>query len=175
MVGNANSGRKPKGVMSKTQSALSHRPAVEPLTNPRDLLKIPDEASEKGKWLYQQIADAGAADKILAQIDSAALMIYCEMWSRWWLSCQKSEPLVIKSKSGNPTVNPYVWIMNALAKTLVKLASELGLTPVGRARMAIEIQKAETDWDTYVKAKRDKIYNITHNIKMKEKDDDDED
>ncbi len=159
---------KPDGLKSK--AAKSQRKVTEPKIAKRSMLKIPKAASEKGQWLYSKLTAAGIADKLLAEVDSPALMLYCETWSQWWNANLKSQPAVYKTKSGNVAVNPQVWIANALAKTLVKLGSELGMTPVGRAKMAIEMISAESDWDEFVKEKRARLAEIASHIGIEDED-----
>lgn len=86
-------------------------------------------------------------------------MTYCETWARWETAAEqlREAKLVYKTKSGNPAVNPHIWILNALNKTLVKLASELGMSPIGRARMALEIQKADEDLEDYVERRLTRV------------------
>jgi P27 family predicted phage terminase small subunit len=162
--------RSPKPHLTKTKQARSARPVTEPKIKKRSLFQIPKNATEKGRWLYKKLGEAGISEKLLAEVDSAALILYCETWSRWWEAHEKSSPQVYKTKSGNPAVNPQVWIANALAKTLVKLGSELGMTPVGRAKMAIEMQNSESDWDEYVKRKRDRLAEIANHIGVEDED-----
>lgn len=162
------SGKTPKPAAIK---AASTKKKAEPKIQKRALLPLPKQVTAKGKWLYDKLGKAGIQDKILAEVDSAALILYCETWSRWWDAHQKSEPQIYKTKSGNVAVNPQVWIANALAKTLVKLGSELGMTPVGRAKMAIELMNAESDWDEFTKRKRERLAELANHIESGNDDD----
>ena len=160
---------KPKVTLATSETRLSvKRRKTEPKAK-SGLIPYPKELSPEGKKIYKVLAERGADDKILALIDSPLLITYCETWAQWVEAvrqCREDGTGQIRkqvyiTKSKNPAVNPAVWIANALTKSLVRMASELGCSPVGRARMAIEMMGAEEEWDTYVEKKRARLHELT--------------
>jgi P27 family predicted phage terminase small subunit len=47
----------------------------------------------------------------------------------------ESDVLVVKTKSGNVINNPYLGVYNTACRNFMRIASELGYTPVARARI----------------------------------------
>jgi P27 family predicted phage terminase small subunit len=70
-------------------------------------------------------------------MDRAMLIAYCECWSSYARLVQQSrgEPLVKATASGYPIPNPTIGMVNKACALLVKLASELGITPSSRSRI----------------------------------------
>lgn len=148
--------RKPEA-LRVVETIGADRRREEPKARSGTFLPYPDDLSDEGKQIYKTLSEAGAEDKILALIDSPLLIVYCETWVQWKEAIAHSKKQVYMTKQGNPATNPSVWIANAQTKTLIKLASELGCSPVGRARLAIELMGAEEEWDEYVKKKITKL------------------
>lgn len=148
--------RKPENmrVLERSPKKL-HR--EEPKATRETFLQYPEEFSEEGKKIYETLSKVGADDKILALIDSPLLIAYCETWVKWKAAITLGAEQVYTTKTGSLAVHPAVWIANAATKTLIKMASELGCSPVGRARLAIELMGAEEEWDEYVKKKITKL------------------
>lgn len=161
-MGGKGSGRKPNanklpGQRSKPMPVLSL--ASQQKEEPMEMLPYPEDFSEEGKRLYLALAKAGVEDKILMLVDSPLLIAYCESWATWKraMSFLRNNPLVYKTKSDNAAVTNQVWIANAFNKTLVKIAGELGCSPVGRSKMALELSKADEEWNIYVQKKMERL------------------
>lgn len=107
-------------------------PAVErPPTCPAHL-----SASAKAEWkrLVRILFEHG----ILGQMDRAALAVYCQAYGRWVEAERKlaTTPVLLKLPSGYIQQSPWLSIANKAQDTMLRFASELGLSPVSRGRVA---------------------------------------
>jgi P27 family predicted phage terminase small subunit len=84
---------------------------------------------------------------LLTVIDISALAAYCQAYGRW-LTAERAianmaerdlvtGALMIKTTNGNAIQNPLVGTSNTAARDMVRYASEFGLTPASRARIAL--------------------------------------
>jgi P27 family predicted phage terminase small subunit len=118
------------------------RRAVEPPA-PGDLSEPPEHFSPTQQAAWRETV-ANAPASILKAVDRgvlAAYIIAVEQHRQAAIMQAKIDtdaalPLLAKARDGTPTVSPYVRLMNRLAETIIRTASELGLTPVARARLA---------------------------------------
>ena len=97
---------------------------------------------------WNRVADGLNVMGILSEIDQSALAAYCMAYSRW----RKAEEelakleqkggaiaaLVQKTVSGNWIQQPLIGIANKAAGDMVRYASEFGMTPSARARLAVD-------------------------------------
>lgn len=84
---------------------------------------------------------------ILTEVDRNALAAYCTayaLWAQSWrainemaASGKTGAGLMIKTTNGNFIQNPLVGTANKAASDMVRFASEFGLTPAARARIAL--------------------------------------
>ena len=98
----------------------------------------------KAEWA--RVAPMLYALRLLSDLDLAALAAYCSAYAIWKQAHEAigemakhdpvSKALMIKSKKGNLIQNPLLGIANTAAGNMVKYASEFGLTPSSRARIA---------------------------------------
>jgi P27 family predicted phage terminase small subunit len=83
--------------------------------------------------------------QLLTTIDVACLAVYCDAYSRWRLATEaiaamaardeRTHGLLIKSRAGEATANPLIWIANSAVKTMLRAADEFGMTPAARSRI----------------------------------------
>jgi P27 family predicted phage terminase small subunit len=83
---------------------------------------------------------------LLTVLDVQPLCAYCEAYKRWRQAEEtlgemarrdpQTSALLIKDVTGNPQPNPLVRVASRAAADMVRYASEFGLTPVARARLA---------------------------------------
>jgi P27 family predicted phage terminase small subunit len=83
---------------------------------------------------------------LLTVIDTLPLAAYCEAFKRWRTSeeilaamaarDQTTSALLVKDTDGNPRQNRLVQISARAARDMVRYASEFGLSPIARARLA---------------------------------------
>ncbi len=82
---------------------------------------------------------------VLTTLDRAAFAVYCQAYGRWVRAevalekMAEKEPatqaLLMKTKSGNLIQNPLVGTANKAMDSLLKAATELGMTPSVRSRI----------------------------------------
>ena len=83
---------------------------------------------------------------LLTRIDVPALAAYCHAFGQWRMAAeslaklQANDPImngmIIKTKYGDAAMNPLVSIARKHAGDVIRYASEFGLTPVARTRLA---------------------------------------
>ena len=92
-------------------------------------------AKEKAEWtrVGRQLIEAG----LICKLDSTVLAAYCTAFGRW-IEAQDSirkHGVLVKSPSGFPMQSPYLSISNKAMEQMIKLMSELGMTPASRTRI----------------------------------------
>jgi len=83
---------------------------------------------------------------LLTIVDLHSFAAYCEAYKTWRTAVESvndmaqrdsvTKGLMIKGKNGNPIQNPLVMTAKQAANDMVRYASEFGLTPVARRRLA---------------------------------------
>jgi len=76
---------------------------------------------------------------MLKRLDRELLMIWAVAADTYRIAAQRVARFGMVTKSptqGLPIQNPYLPIMNKQASIIIKIAAELGFTPVARARLA---------------------------------------
>lgn len=104
----------------------------------------------EAKACWKRIVPQLEAMGVLGRIDRNALARYCELWARW-RECAEfvqkhGETYPMKSKDGRViglASFPQAKAMQSLSETLRKLEAEFGMTPAGRARLAIDMAEAK--------------------------------
>ena len=123
----------------ETRLALSKPPEC-----PDYLSPIAREEWERMTKLYFELNDA----KILSTLDYGALAMYCEAWSQW-RDNQKIYKKLSRKKTRtseeNNILDKAIRIMNRQCEITCKLASQLCLTPMGRAKMGLLLYKPIKD------------------------------
>lgn len=142
-------GRPPKPTRLKV---IEGNPGRRPLNanEPKPEIALPDPPISL-KGLAREEWDAMAQElyklKLLSKIDRAALAAYCQAWAIFNSAVETlndmaardelSHGVMIKTKSGNVIQNPVVGTINKAARDMVRFASEFGMTPSARARIAV--------------------------------------
>ncbi|MGF6986534.1 P27 family predicted phage terminase small subunit [Paraburkholderia atlantica] len=96
------------------------------------------------EWRY--ITPELDAIGLLTSIDGATLAAYCMCVSRWRQAeeaiqrmkkrDQLTSALMIKTTNGNAIQNPLIGVANRAMLMAIRFASEFGMSPVARARLA---------------------------------------
>jgi P27 family predicted phage terminase small subunit len=83
---------------------------------------------------------------LLTNVDIPAFAAYCHAYGQWRMASealarmQANDPILngmlVKTKYGDAAMNPLVSIARKHAGDVIRYASEFGLTPVARARLA---------------------------------------
>jgi P27 family predicted phage terminase small subunit len=101
-------------------------------------------AYAKEEWA--RIANELNVLHLVTAIDVAAFAAYCQAFARWRMAEEaiarmaEKDPvmggLIVKSRAGEATPNPLVWVSSAAAKAMLRAADEFGMTPAARARIS---------------------------------------
>lgn len=96
---------------------------------------LDDEARREWRRTGRKLLECG----LVTEIDTAALALYCQAWSRWVGAEQNLARfgVVIKSPSGFPIQSPYLAIANKAMEQMTRLLVEFGMPPSSRTRVAI--------------------------------------
>lgn len=132
-------GRKPKPPEIR-QRRNKPKPSAASPGRPLDPSKPPDWLGAAARAEWDRVVRFLLAEEAASDWDRALLVAYCVSWERWSTAEQEVQRLgqLVKSpKTSVPMQNPFVSIANAAHERMVKLAGELRLTPVSRARAPI--------------------------------------
>jgi P27 family predicted phage terminase small subunit len=75
----------------------------------------------------------------ITTVDRVSLSLYCLKYSQWRrLETEAAQhPFIVRSPNGYPIPNPAIGMANKVASLMLKTASELGITPSSRSRIAV--------------------------------------
>lgn len=81
--------------------------------------------------------------KLITEIDTAALALYCASYGRWQeaeariaeIKEKGGDGLMVKAPSGYPIQNPYLAIANRAMEDCYKYLQQFGLSPAARTRV----------------------------------------
>lgn len=108
----------------------------------------PEELDADAREEWDRMATALDRLGLLTEIDRSAFIAYCQAYGRW-ANAQRSlkamalkdptgaQAQIIRTTAGNWIQNPLIGIANKAARDLVNFATEFGMTPSARARLAI--------------------------------------
>lgn len=108
----------------------------------------PDELDADAREEWDRMATSLDRLGLLTEIDRSAFAAYCQAYGRW-AGAQRSlkkmaekdvtgaAAQIIKTQGGNWIQNPLIGIANKAARDMVNFATEFGMTPSARARLAI--------------------------------------
>lgn len=142
-------GRKPKPTKLKILEGNPGKqklPKGEPMPDAK-MPEAPGHLDGYGREEWDRIAHGLYTLGILSEIDQAALAAYCDSYSQWRTATEelnklkKENPLkalLLKTISGNWIQNPLVGEANKAKSDMVRYATEFGMTPSARARLAID-------------------------------------
>ena len=103
---------------------------------PVPIIQCPSELSAGARKVWDEIAPLLIAEGRLKELDRIALAILCSAIADWFAANEALQTYgaVIKAPSGYPVQSPYVSIAAKHLETIIRLATEFGLTPVSRQR-----------------------------------------
>jgi len=109
--------------------------------------KAPTFITDLARQEWDRIAPQLYAMGLLTDLDVGPLAAYCQAYGRYVaaeLAISEAaaadlltKGLMIKTSNGNAIQNPLVGTANKAARDMVRYASEFGLTPSARARLAL--------------------------------------
>ena len=126
------------------QEQLEARKAIEKKLNPSSLLRCPSKTkiSPEARRVWKRIMKLydGMDVDILSDLDEVALKMYCEAVAVYetahgeWLHIQR---VMVANPQTQGQIDRLLDRMNKQTTVINKLAEQLCLTPVGRARMGV--------------------------------------
>lgn len=133
-------GRKPKPAAVKRAEGNPGKRRVgrEAAAASKGLPSCPAHLSPAAKAEWRRVAGQLPAG-LVGQLDRAALAAYCQHYGRW-VAAEKqlaSEGDLVVSPNGHLVQSPWLAIAAKSAERMLKVAAELGLTPVARTRLAV--------------------------------------
>ena len=145
-------GRKPKPSALKLVTGNPGRrrlPASEPKPK-QSASSAPTFLSTDARTEWRRVMPMLVANGIMTGLDRAALAAYCQAYGRWaqaeraladdaTADLKARFGLLSETSNGNKIQNPLVGIANKAARDMVRYASEFGMSPAARARVASEI------------------------------------
>src|SRR6056297_1439204 len=119
-------GRKPQ----PDRTSLKNTPLAAMPRCPPHLSKV---AQKERRRLASPLYTAG----ILTLADRSVLAAYCQAYARWVGAEEKlaETPALLKTPSGYVQQSPWLSVANKQLELMQRFMSELGLTPVSRARL----------------------------------------
>lgn len=115
------------------------------------LVGIPDcpshlTAEARSEWM--RITPLLLTYRLITEIDTAALALYCQSYGRWQEAEKKiaemrekgGDGLLVKAPSGYPIQNPYLAIANRAMEDCHKYLQQFGLSPSARTRVVVSLQ-----------------------------------
>lgn len=106
---------------------------------------LPDHLSADAKVEWIRIMPMLIRCRIVTEIDTAALALYCQSYGRWKVAERKiaemrekgEDGLTIRAPSGYPVQNPYLAIANRAMDDCHKYLQAFGLSPSARTRVTV--------------------------------------
>lgn len=154
-------GRKPKPTYLKL---LNGNPGKRPLNKqePKPEPTIPAapiELSADARLEWDRVAGELGRLGTLTVVDRAALAAYSQAYGRWVQAergiaqmaerDQLTSGLMIKTVNGNAIQNPLVGMANRAMADMVRYATEFGMTPSSRSRIAGNIDPNQSTFDEF--------------------------
>lgn len=92
---------------------------------------------------WDRISELLQKYKLITEIDTAALALYCQSYGRWQdaenqitaLKEKGGDGLIVRSPTGYPIQNPYLAIANRAMEDCYKYLQQFGLSPAARTRV----------------------------------------
>jgi P27 family predicted phage terminase small subunit len=99
--------------------------------------RCPSHLTSVARKEWRRLAPVLHGIGVLKVADRAALAAYCQSYARWVEAEEKlrDTPMLLKTPSGYVQQSPWLSVANKQLELMGRYMSELGLTPVARARL----------------------------------------
>ena len=103
----------------------------------RPIIECPVELGPIARMEWDRIVPELNALGLLIPLDRGALANYCCAYALWLEAIEGIQKFgsMIKAPSGYPVQSPYVSLVNKQVDIMIRLASEIGLTPAARQKL----------------------------------------
>ena len=107
------------------------KPADDAVDMPEGLSPV---AQKQWSVICQQLQDA----KIITNVDSMALALYCEAYATWSNANKmvQKHGAIVKGAAGQPVQSPYFKVANISFDQMRRMMVEFGITPAARSRIS---------------------------------------
>lgn len=108
----------------------------------------PGHLNPDAKEEWDRIMPLLLRHRLVTEIDTASLALYCQSFGRWIEAERKiakmrdkdGDGLLVKAPSGYPIQNPYLSIANRAMEDCYKYLQQFGLSPSARTRVTVSFQ-----------------------------------
>ena len=109
----------------------------------------PDFLSDTAKEHWADIVVHLHDARIMTALDTDAMALYCEAYSRWVESNDniKKFGMVVKSPSGYPMQTPYLSVSNKAFDQMKAIMIEFGMTPSSRSKVQVSKPESSNPFD----------------------------
>lgn len=146
-------GRKPvpthlKAVKGTLQPCRTNTKEPQPAA---DAIDPPPGMSKLALAHWQTVSRHLQAARILTNIDTTALMLYCETYATWRDATDQINKYgsVVAGKDEYPIRSPYLLVAQKSFEQMKSMMTEFGMTPSSRTRIKVVEPEAKTNdpWD----------------------------
>jgi P27 family predicted phage terminase small subunit len=119
----------------------------------------PDHLQGEARKEWNRITQQLYALGILAEIDRAALAMYCAAWADYLFASRMvdEEGEVITSEKGGKYQNPWVGVKNTAMDRVLRISVEFGMTPSSRSRIKVEGPSEEDKMASFLFGKKTRV------------------
>lgn len=125
---------------------LAGNPGKRPINEREPEVRAPDRLPNAPRFLskeaqkeWRRIGRFLLAAGLFAEVDFAALALYCAAWARWIDAESGLEssggPVLVSAETGNLYRNPWIDISNKAQEQIRRAIAEFGLSPAQRSRV----------------------------------------
>jgi len=121
-------------------------------------LKAPEHLGPAGRKEWSRVIKMMNSEGFAGELDRQIIYAYCEAFQEFdelVLKVAKTGPM-IKTEKGNYIQSPLLSAKNRASERLVKIAKELGFSPMARARMDIMEKEAEDEFSAFQRMAKSK-------------------
>ena len=119
----------------------------------------PESTAKCPSWLegdalaeWKRLAPELESLGLLSNLDSAALVCYCESYERWRQAQAqlKLGGLVLVASNGSQYPSPWVAISNTAMDKMRSFLIEFGMTPSARSKVTVTPKHERNEWDDFM-------------------------
>lgn len=117
--------------------------------------ECPDWLNDEARAEWERVIPQLAESRLLARIDRAALVCYCQAWAKLREAHEiiDREGSTFSTDKGYVVKHPAVTMANEAADQIRKFACEFGLTPLSRSRVRVPVSKPKSKLNAFIASK----------------------
>ena len=120
-----------------------------------DKMAAPLFLSAEARAEWDRLVGLFADLKLLTNIDTDALAMYCDTYARWMQATRAlaKDGMIVYTPNGFPVQSPYIGIVNQSLRTMQKFLAEFGMTPASRTRIQVPQEPEDDPFDAFVNSR----------------------